>query len=273
MDTVHRYDGKGKRLGTTTDQKDLDLQMLLDRTVGGASIGANLAKAVAAGTLVAQDGGMWSLAQPPLAPENWRFSAKAPPFPCFKLMGFLFRGGYGRGAVPHGCRTCYKVQIKPRSLRELQATYTAAQTLPYAFKSGVALAGRYQSGPYTTLFYLDSLAQARQAHAEMAELMSKIAPDLPLTIKRGCTEYEIFCGPSDKFTFADDLPEIEAALLARLQPVTKKLRASPPPQIVFMRWIQAAYQIGDETYRDFTGGRRLYPETVSYPVKEDGDSP
>lgn len=242
------------------------LDLLLEQTVGGASIGANLAKAVAAGTVLAHDDGTWSLKAAPLAPENWRFGPKAPPFPCFKLMGFLFRGAYGRGAVPHGCRTCFKVQMKPRSLRELHASYTMVQDLPYAFKSGVGLSARYQSGPYTTLFYLQSLEQARHVYTEVAERMAQneVLRDVPLVIKRGCTEYEMFCGPSDKFSFAPDLPEIEAALLARLRPVSKALRTQVPVQGVFMRWIQAAYQIGDETYKDYTDGKRLYPETVTY---------
>ncbi len=251
-----------------TDRERPESQSILDRVVGGAPIAANLAKAVAAGAILAHEDGSWSLNTPPLAPENWRFGAQKPPFPCFKLMGFLFRAAYGRGAVPHGCRTCFKVQMRPRNLRELHASYEIAQSLPYAFKSGVGLGARYQSGPYGTLFYLESLDHARQAHADIAGKLAQAAPamrDMPLVIKRGCTEYEIFCGPSDKFAFAEDLPEIEVALLARLRPVARELRASAPPQAVFMRWIQAAYQIGDETYMDFTGGKRLYPQTVTYP--------
>lgn len=251
-----------------TDAQDSSaLDLLLGRTVGGESIGANLAKAAASGMLLAHDDGTWSLETAPLAPENWRFGPKAPPFPCFKLMGFLFRGAYGRGTVPHGCRTCFKVQMKPRTLKELHASYEVAQSLPYAYKSGVGLSTRYQSGPYTTLFYLESLEQARHVHAEVAGLLARSASglsDVPLVIKRGCTEYEIFCGPSDRFTFAPDLPEVEAALLSRLRPVAREIRTTVPPKIVFMRWIQAAYQIGDATYKNYTGGKRLYPESVTY---------
>lgn len=251
------------------DQTVQDLRLLLERTVGGASIGANLAKAVAGGAVVAHDDGTWSLTGLPVMPENWRFSSHILPFPCYKLMGFLFRVAYGRNAVPHGCRTCFKVQVKPRSLRELHAAYAVAGTLPYPFKAGVALGGRYHSGPYSTLFYFTSLEQARQAYTDIADLMGQALPGVPLTIKRGCTEYEIFCGPSDKFTFAADLPEIEADLLSRLRPISKKYRPSIPDQTVFMRWVQAAYQIGDETYREYTDKKRLYPESVTYSIKRE----
>ena len=32
----------------------------------------------------------------------------------------------------------------------------------------------------------------------------------------------------------------------------------------FLLWIETAYRLGDETYRDFTGGKRLFSETVKY---------
>ncbi len=244
---------------------------ILARQIGGETIGAHLAKATAEGRIAVDDAGRWTLTAAPLTLGNWCFGPQPTPFPCIKLMGFLFRGAYGRGAVPHGCRTCFKVQIKPRSLRELHAVHQLAETLPYAFKSGVGLQAQYQSGPYNTLFYLDGLAAARQAYAEVRAKVADYAPalgDVPITIKRGCTEYEIFCGPSDKFTFADDLPDIEAALLANLHTVPKDIRRPPPKSLVFMRWIQTAYQIGDETYKDFTNGQRLYPATVTYSPEE-----
>lgn len=243
---------------------------LLARQIGGATIGAHLAKATAEGRIAVDDAGRWSLTAAPLALENWRFGSHPTPFPCYKLMGFLFRGAYGRGAVPYGCRTCFKVQIKPRTLRELHAVLSVAESLAYPFKAGVGLGARYHSGPYSALFYLDGLTEARHAYAEVHARLADHSPalgDLPITIKRGCTEYEVFCGPSDRFTFADDLPDLEAALLANLRPVPKEIRRPVPANIVFMRWIQAAYQIGDETYKDFTKGQSLYPATVSYSLE------
>ena len=96
------------------------------------------------------------------------------------------------------------------------------------------------------------------------------APELgagvSVSIKRGCSEYEIHCGPSSKFTFSDDLAAAELELL-------KRLRQPAPPKpkqhtLTVMNWIQIAYQLGDESYKKFTQGKPLYPEPVCYSAQQ-----
>lgn len=233
--------------------------------IGSSTVGANLERAAQRGDVRLHADGSWDLTSSPLSAINWRFGSKPTPFPCTKLFGFLFRNAYDRRAVPFGCRNCFKLQVKPRTLRELNAIVPIAETAGHPYKAGVGLSARYHGGPYSALFYFDGLDRARSAYGELRQAIDAnpaLGPDVPLAIKRGCTEYEVHCGPSDRFTFAPELAAVEDALLSRLRPLQQV--AAPSPQAVFIAWLQAAFQVGDETYRDFTGGRPLHPPPVTY---------
>ncbi|MBS1157637.1 MAG: hypothetical protein H6R15_56 [Proteobacteria bacterium] len=84
-----------------------------------------------------------------------------------------------------------------------------------------------------------------------------------MRIKRGCTEYEVYCGPSDRWTFQAGQEELEAQLQQRFRSLADKKKEGDEFSLL-MKWIEIAYAIGDDTYLEFTRGRRLFPETVSY---------
>ncbi|MFD2264702.1 hypothetical protein ACFSM5_17490 [Lacibacterium aquatile] len=250
-----------------TEENIRSMEAAMSYRVRSATIGENLSKALAHGDVALHEDGTWEVLVNPFATVNWRFGGRPPPFPCGKLIGFLFRHAYGHGAVPLGCRTCYKVQIKPRTLRELSATLPILESVPHASKAGTGLGAQYHSGVYSALFYLNGLEEARSVYKVVRDAVDrtpKLGPDVPVAIKRGCTEYEVHCGPSDRFSFDQKLEPVEAFLLSRLRPLNAASITPKPHQAVFMRWIQVAYQVGDDTYRDFTDGRRLYPATVAY---------
>lgn len=234
--------------------------------IGRFTVAEHLARAVAAGHLIAHDDGTWEVSRKTRTTEAdiWIRGEAPNPFPCDPLFFFLFGLAYGKSCVPQGCRSCFKVKIAPANLRQLVAVRDVAKETGYPFKCGPELFVPYSTGLYAAFFYLDSLDHARMAFAELRRRVDaepRLGPGVPMLIKRGCTEYEINCGPSDTYAFAP--PEVEAWLLARLRrpaPPAKPL----PRSASFARWIQIAFQIGDETYLDFTGGRRLHPKVVTY---------
>lgn len=247
----------------------LSAEIALSYRIGQSTVGGNLERAAQRGDVTLHEDGTWELANLPFSTINWRFGPTPTPFPCMKLFGFLFRNAYDRGAVPVGCRDCFKVQIKPRSLRELDATLRIAAGTGHAYKAGTGLSARYHAGPYSTLFYFDGLERARAAYKTLRHAIDsepRLGLDVPVSIKRGCTEYEVHCGPSDRFTFDPSLEAVESFLISRLRPLPRP--EMQPPQTVFMRWLQTAFQVGDETYRDFTGGRPLHPVPVTYPPEQ-----
>lgn len=237
----------------------------LNLKLGKSTIGENLLIARERGDVILHEDGTWELSRPARLAENWVFGPNRTPFPCGKLLGFLFRQAYAQAAVPVGCRHCFKVQVHPTSLEQLIATQKIAHDLPYAYKAGASLNARYQAGPYRALFYLDGLQNAREAYQRVLERVlatPELGAGVSVSIKRGCTEYEVHCGPSNEFTFSDDLAAAEWELLERLRPpATPKARQHA---LTMMSWMQIAYQLGDESYKQFTQGRALYPEPVSY---------
>jgi len=239
----------------------------LNLKLGKSTIGKNLLIARERGDVILHEDDTWELSRPVRLTETWVVGPIRTPFPCGKLLGFLFRQAYGQAAVPVGCRHCFKVQIRPANLEQLIATQKIAHDLPYAYKAGASLNARYQAGPYRVLFHLDGLQNAREAYQQVLEKVldtPELGASVSVSIKRGCSEYEIHCGPSNEFTFSDDLATAELELLKRLrQPAPPKARQHA---LTMMTWMQIAYQLGDESYKQFTQGRFLYPEPVSYPA-------
>ena len=39
-----------------------------------------------------------------------------------------------------------------------------------------------------------------------------------------------------------------------------------------LKMVQTAYRIGDDTYKDFTGGKELFPPTVTYDPDDSEDA-
>lgn len=233
--------------------------------IGRYTIGEHLARAVKIGLLIAHDDGTWEFA--PNLPQSidvWLHSPVPTPFPCHPLMHFLFRGAYGKSIVPAGCQACFKVKIAAKNLRQLMAIHELAKKTHYPFKTGLELEMRYSSGIYGGFFYMDGLEQARTAFKGLRQRVDEhplLGTEVSMLIKRGCTEYEVHCGPSDSYPIASK--EIEDWLLARLR-LSSASSKPAPKSLTLAHWIQTAFQIGDETYLDFTGGRRLFPKVIVY---------
>lgn len=235
----------------------------LSLTVGKRSIAENLSLAVAEGRLVPLEGGRWTLpASEPRA--NWLHSDLASPCnPAW--LSFLFRGAYGSAQVPAACRTCFKVKASLGSFRQLRAAYEIAKDMGRPFKCGPEVEVPYSTDLYGLFFYLDGLDDARALRSRLRQAVDghpHLGDAVPVTIKRGCTEYEMACGPSDRWTFDDATVQWEPQILERFVPPPSRPR--PTRAAILASWIATAHRIGDPTYRDVTGGRPLYPAVVTY---------
>ena|GEM_PF-1006618 len=255
-------------LDTTPAQIEQDNDALLKRAITGWTVGKGLASAEAAGTLLARPDGRWQLPSDGDEASEWIRKPGTVRRNCKFYMHVMFLHVYQQSRVPQGCASCFKVKVAPRTVRELVALSDVAQTLPYTSKCGLDAKTTYTSGLYGGYFYLDGIADARAAYANIREAVdkhSKLGTEVPVFIKRGCSIYEIKCGPSDQYRFASELGEIETALLARIDLPPR--RSKPPMQqrmLTFAQWMETAYMSGDDSYLDFTAGKRWYPATVRY---------
>jgi hypothetical protein len=236
---------------------------LLGMCFGGASVADNLRHAVENGKLIEDADGTCRLTNEHSERGNWAWVENGSPMDCKFLMKFLFLQAYNKSAVPQGCSVCYKVKVLPRTLRELVAAWGAAKGIACNSKWGVDLDNSYSQDIYAGYFFTSGLDMARMIYKLAREAFNgdpKIGPNIAMTIKRGCSDYEAALGPSDRYEFAPELAELEALLKTKFR---KTERIGPPP-VPMAHWIDTAFRIGDDSYLDFTGGGRLRPKMVSY---------
>lgn len=246
---------------------------LLSIVVGGRPVGENLQRAVEAGKVIRSGNGALKLAQYPqdsselaLGPYIGKPGDFAPR--CAFLNRFMFQQVYAEAAVPFGCRNCYKVKVVSDTMGQLMAVKEISESVPCKSKSGPEMDSELTPHLYGTYFYNWGLAKARELYQTVrakVDAHPKLGPKVRMLIKRGCTNYERKCGPSDQYTFDPKLKDIEDYLAPKFLD-----RRGPPPdkatydRLRVFQMMQAAYRIGDETYKDFNGGRSLYPPVVTY---------
>jgi hypothetical protein len=226
-------------------------------------VAENIQRAIDAGQLVREADGGLRLAAAPAAVANWARVQHGPGLDCkFKLF-FAFPHVYGKSAVPFGCSACYKVKVVPRTLRQLVAAWGIGKKIVCRSKWGIDFDNPYSQNVYAGYFYAPSLDGARAVYRIAREAIDKdalLGPDIVMSIKRGCSEYEATLGPSDQYRFTPEMEELETYLRQRFRaPAAEGL---PPMPMAY--WLDVAFRIGDDTYLDFTQGRRLRPKTVSY---------
>jgi len=178
-------------------------------------------------------------------------------FKCFKI-------------IPIGCMSCYKVVVKPRTLKELYQLKEVQDILGFYSKCGIELRP-YAFGNYGGYFYTRSLEEGRKRYAVVRNAISKqISPDIPVYLKRGCTEYELppdqgGKGPSDKWELKPDQEDFEAYVTDKF--VLDSFLALPPEYMlinIYRKWVKFAYDRGDITYKLYTEGRPLCEPPVLY---------
>lgn len=192
---------------------------LYDMRFGKRTLRENLAQALATGKLLMTNEGKYML--PPEASSDQYLQVKSVcKISCQFLNKFLFQNAYDKNAVPHGCRSCYKVKIVPENLCGLVALRGILENAPYHAKCGVDLFNPYSRDIYAGFLYLDGLESAREACRDMQDRINE-HPDLSnhasLTIKRGCSHYEAACGASDRWSFRDEMEALESELKADFQ--------------------------------------------------------
>jgi hypothetical protein len=233
--------------------------------IGDTTLGENLSRAIEEGAVRCNADGSLEVTER----GTGAYLSIRPPSSlnreCKFLNPFMFQKVYASAAVPARCEDCYKIKARLRTLRELVAGYDIAKSVPYRSKWGLDINNRHSQDLYAGYIYLSGLEAARALFPRMREMMDahpKLGPDVPLVIKRGCSNFEAALGPSDKYTFRPEQREIETYFRSRFKPIEHPNETLP--SILYGKWIPFAYQIGDDTYLDFTNGKPLYPKSLSY---------
>lgn len=254
----------------------IDANRVLSLQIGGKTIGDRLAAAIAAGHVIVRHDGKFEL------DKQVRQDSIVKPGefgrPCRFLNGFMFSHVYGKAAVPFGCRNCYKVKVTSKTLRQLMAVNEISQEFSCLAKSGAEVDNPENQSLYGTYFYLLGLEKARALYKKLRRMIDahpKLGPKVKAVIKRGCTNYERSCGPSNNYTFDPRLSEIEEYFFARFaeQKPKTNIRKDFDDAMKLLKMARTAYRIGDDTYKDFTGGKDLFPPTVTYDPDDPANVP
>jgi len=150
--------------------------------------------------------------------------------------------------IPTYCRfSCYKVVIKPRNVKETFEVHDIMLGINHPGKIGMDLRD-YTYGAWAGFLYCDSLKEGREIWAIARE---RIPDEIPVILKRGCTEMEKLV-PSNLWD-ALSAPEIEFE--ERLNDIfsfdeVHFFQADWLISEIRERWIERAIQIGDPTARE-----------------------
>jgi hypothetical protein len=182
------------------------------------------------------------------------------------LFDFVF-ATLGEKWVPIGCHACWKVVIRMKTLKQLFALMNLQKRMGRPSKCGIEVRETV-NGLYGGYFYNHSLEEGLECYeAVRAEIDAdpELGPDIPVILKRACTEFELLCGPSDQWSVSPEQVEIED-LINKTFVRDIKHRGQPDHAVanVHRKWINWAYANGDQTYLEYTNEVPLYPPVVTY---------
>jgi len=178
------------------------------------------------------------------------------------------------GFIPQNCHHCFKVVVRPKTLRDLFKVREIQKKLDLPSKCGIeerehvhALYGAYWYCPIDT-----GLKGARELYQTVrAEVEAALGPETGMILKRGCTEMELTFGPSDRWVYSAEHGEKELHLDQRYE--IKRRKMIQPDYIehrTIARWIEWAYSHGDQTYLEYTE-RPMTRPVVTYHDSEHKD--
>jgi hypothetical protein len=240
-------------------------EALLDQRFGEHTVRENLQAAIDAGKLVEREDGKLSLPRQRGRTKPWILVTNGGYLHCGFLTQAVFDAAYAQTAVPMGCSACYKIKVKAVTLRELVAAWQLAKSIDCSSKWGVDLDNPHSQDVYAGYFYAGDLDAARVLYKVVRAAIDadpKLGPGIKMTIKRGCSRFEAAVGPSDSYTFTPEMAAIEAHLWSRFK--TPVILEQTDFHQELGQWIDLAFRMGDDTYLDFTGGKRLRPATMTY---------
>jgi hypothetical protein len=168
--------------------------------------------------------------------------------------------------VPSRCQDCWKVVVRPRSLKQLFALLNLQKQMDRPSKCGIETRETVH-GLYGGYFYNIGLEAGRECYDLVRKAVNDeplLGPSVTVLLKRACTEYEHAIGPSDKWRISRRQLEIEGLLDTILaKDDTDRRQSDHNLQYIHRKWIEWAWAAGDPTYAEFTDGP-IYPPYVTY---------
>lgn len=170
--------------------------------------------------------------------------------------------------VPLPCQNCWKVVVRPKTLKQLFALEALQKRLHMPSKCGIEVRETV-CGHYGGYFYNTDLESGVQCYMRVRNAVnedSDLGPDVVVILKRACTEFEAEAGPSDQWENLITQEQVEIEDLINRTFVRDIVQRSQPDHVidaVHQRWVEWACQNADMTYLEYTG-KPLFRPYVTY---------
>ena len=172
------------------------------------------------------------------------------------------------GFIHSHCHSCWKVVVRPKTVVELMQLCDLQTKIKHPAKCGIEVRS-FVPALYGGYFYNRS-KEAGIACLKMVkrEVRKKINPNMKVMLKRGCTEFEMRFGASDKWVvqtgqikFEKGFDEVYAKDSVKDTTMPTYLKSH-----IKTKWLKWAANHQDMTYKEFTNGVSLIgePDYVEY---------
>lgn len=174
------------------------------------------------------------------------------------------------GIIPPRCLKCWKVCVTPHSFHELIQLEKLLADLDRPSKCGIEVRD-YTPKHYGGYFYCDGFDHGRETYEVVRKALDEnielTDPEVPVDaiLKRGCTEYEMIKGPSPYWNCSGrelDMVKLTEAFVDTTNGHTGQTKLQKVD--VRCRWMLWAHANGDWSYLPYNGGKKLFPEYVTY---------
>lgn len=165
------------------------------------------------------------------------------------------------------CHSCWKVVARPNTLLQLVACHEIQKKMDTESKCGIETRDSVPAN-YGCYWYNDSLREGlKKKDWVIGELERAEMTDIPVFLKRGCTEFEVRYPDSSKWQIKEGQMDIEKMLSDTLVFETN-LDIGDSPWFVKLNtqrwWVKFAASRGDKTYEIFNGGKPLVRDYRKY---------
>lgn len=175
--------------------------------------------------------------------------------------------------IPAPCLNCWKVVVHPKTLLELMEVLNwqkifvnSPEGAKRYCKAGIEHR-KYVPHNYGAYFYCVGRDKGLRRKAQVREAMDRINPEIPVVLKRYCTEFELKLGPSNKYKATAGMNRLEKKIFERIDVDSAFDQPGQPEDVqksIQAEWIQFAWDREDPTAILFNDNEPLYTPVVTY---------
>lgn len=167
--------------------------------------------------------------------------------------------------IPSRCMRCWKVVVAPDKVTQLFRLKDLLLQIDRDSKCGTENRV-FVPRNYGGYLYNNTKEEGLQTYKLVREAVNDvISPDVNVTLKRYCTEYELQKGPSKAYNRPKDTDHWEKLFWDIFEkeqdyaPQSEELRRH-----IMRKWIDFAWSVGDMSVLELTNGEPMYPPCDTY---------